>query len=592
MFISCTNLHEQNNAINEIDKKIENYIQKVIDKFEIPGLTIAIVQDDRIYTSAFGLRNLNTSEPMKPEYIFHMASVSKPFVATAVMQLVEQGKMNLDESVVTYLPYFKLADERYKEITIRQMLNHTSGMPDVEDYEWDNPKFDDGAAERYVRSLTSEIMIADPGQQWRYSNMAFDVLGDVISKVSGQPFEKYVKKNILDPLDMKESNFLREEISDKLRTSPHVWQLKPVVCEIYPYNRRHAPSSTLNSSVVEMVNWANANLNKGEFKGKRILSPQSYDLLWGSTVQVNDRYNIGLSWFSGTHRDLPTIFHSGGDTGYRSKLILLPEKRIAVIVASNYYSTPMEEIVEGVLDILLGYKPEIPKRSIERAFAEVYNRSGIDTAKAFYHRVNMEAKDEYDFNNSGSKINSIGHLFLAKDQVEQAIEIFHFNSEVHPKSYIVYDGLGEAYMLYGNNDLAIENYQKSFKLNPQNNIAIEVLKNLGVELEYPPKRQITLVVKPAIMPVDSKIYVTGNHENMGNWNPNTIPLEQQTDGTWRRTITIEEGMYLEFKITRGKWDDEAVSKEGIIPPNNILEVKNDTTLMIMVENWKDIAKQE
>ena len=102
---SFANHNEQDISANEINKEIENYIQKVIDKFEISGLTIAIIQEgSTIYTSAFGVRDLNTNEPLKPEYIFHMASVSKPFVATAVMQLVEQGKMNLDQPVVSYLP--------------------------------------------------------------------------------------------------------------------------------------------------------------------------------------------------------------------------------------------------------------------------------------------------------------------------------------------------------------------------------------------------------------------------------------------------------------------------------------------------------
>ena len=307
---------------------------------------------------------------------------------------------------------------------------------------------------------------------------------------------------------------------------------------------------------------------------------------------MNEQYQIGLSWFLGNHRGTPTIHHGGGDTGYRSKIILLPEKRIAVIIASNYYRTPVEGIVDGVLDILLGYKPEIPRRSIEMAFAAVYNKSGIDSAKAFYHKMNNNAKEEYDFNNSAYKINNIGHLFLAQGQADKTIEIFRFNAEVHPKSYIVYDGLGEAYMLNGDKELAIENYQKSFKLNPQNTKTFEVLKNLGIEPERTPKRQITFKVTPTIMPDDSKIYVAGNHEKIGNWSPDSVSLERQEDGTWMRKIVIDEGMYLEFKITRGEWDKEAVSKEGIIPPNTTLEVKNDTTLMILVENWKDISKQK
>ena len=100
-----------------------------------------------------------------------MASITKPFVATAVMQLVEKGRMSLDAPVTTYLPYFEIADPRAKTITVRQMLTHTSGMPDEGDYGWDRPQYDDGALERYVRSLKDQKLVFAPGERMQYSNM-------------------------------------------------------------------------------------------------------------------------------------------------------------------------------------------------------------------------------------------------------------------------------------------------------------------------------------------------------------------------------------------------------------------------------------
>jgi CubicO group peptidase (beta-lactamase class C family) len=170
------------------------------------------------------------------------------------MQLVEKGKIKLDDPLIKYLPYFKLDDPRYKEITIKQMLMHTSGIPDVRDYEWNKPQFDDGAAESYVRSLINEKLIAVPGEKFQYSNMAFDILADVISKVSGMTFEDYVKENILMPLKMYDSDFLRERIKTELRTNGHIFNLQPQVSAVYPYNRSHAPSSCLNTNVVDMCN--------------------------------------------------------------------------------------------------------------------------------------------------------------------------------------------------------------------------------------------------------------------------------------------------------------------------------------------------
>ena len=173
----------------DLQRQIENYLANVVTSNRIPGLTVAVVRGgDIAYLGAFGVRRIGGEEPLTSQHVFHFASVSKPFVATAIMQLVEQEKMALDDRLVEILPYFELADEDCREITIRQMLSHTSGMPDVEDYEWQTPQYDDGAAERFVRSVSDRTLLWPPGRQWQYSNLAFDILGDVIAKVSGMSF--------------------------------------------------------------------------------------------------------------------------------------------------------------------------------------------------------------------------------------------------------------------------------------------------------------------------------------------------------------------------------------------------------------------
>ena len=102
-----------------LEDSLNTYLLTVMQRFQIPGLTIAVIQEGKpLYVKAFGVTNVETEDKMKPEHIFHFASVSKPFVATAVMQLVEQGKMNLDQKLVLYLPYFELDDDRYKTISI------------------------------------------------------------------------------------------------------------------------------------------------------------------------------------------------------------------------------------------------------------------------------------------------------------------------------------------------------------------------------------------------------------------------------------------------------------------------------------------
>ena len=338
-----------------IEAKIDAYLAEKVNAAGIPGLAVAVVQDGAvIFNRAYGVRKLGEKDKLTPDHIFHFASVSKPFVATAIVQLVEKGKLKLDDPVVKHLPYFRLADERYSDITIRQMLNHTAGMPDVEDYEWDSPQFDKGAAERYVRSLSSEKLLWAPGSHWQYSNMAYDVLGDLIAKVSGLSFEDYMRNNILEPIGMVNSSFVYPEIDKKLRTTGHTGD-PARISAVYPYNRRHAPSSTLNSSVAEMTHWMLVNLNRGELDGKRILRDESYDLLWMATTD----HEIGLAWYIYEEPGIREVSHSGSDLGFRSYIMLSPDDGIGIVMASNWQLTDTDnEIVYDIMDIVLPLEDE------------------------------------------------------------------------------------------------------------------------------------------------------------------------------------------------------------------------------------------
>jgi CubicO group peptidase (beta-lactamase class C family) len=470
------NAQEKSDPFKE---RLEPVIKQVMELASMPGFAIAIVQDQKIiYSAAFGLKNLNQKDPIATTSLFHMASITKPFVATSIMQLWEQGKINLDATVVSYLPYFKVNDERYKQITVRQMLSHISGMPDVEDYEWDKPQYDDGALERYVRSLGSYKLLFDPGTKMRYSNMAFEVLGDVIAKVSGLTFEEYVKRNILEPLAMTQSTLLVKQADPALLTTPHVQGNSYVVevSKVFPYNRMHSPSSTLYSNVLNMSRWAIANMNRGELDGKRVLKASTYDIMWKPSGEAAP--NVGISWFLGTHRDLWTVRHGGGDVGFSSNLVLLPDKKIAVVMMSNYDRAPLGIITNAALDVALGLQPEPVslKKPIDAVIYAAISSHGIDAAVKQYNDLKKEQQQTYDF--SERLLNRLGYNLMNQGKMKEAIRVFQLNVEAYPASSNVYDSLGEAYMKNGDKAPAIENYEKSLKLDPANNNAVEMLKKL------------------------------------------------------------------------------------------------------------------
>jgi len=355
IIISCSTANRAAKTGNHDFQEIETFLQSLIDTGGIPGIAIAITSgQDVVYDKGFGVTSIETKERLGPQHIFHVASVSKTFTATAVMQLYEKGKIDINKTLVTYLPYFKLGDERYKLITVKQMLNHTSGMPDVEDYEWEKAVADEGAAERYTRSLADKKLISSPGKEYHYSNIAFDVMADLVAKTSGMPFEKYLKENILTPLEMNESSFYAPEIKTSLRTTPHTGN-PPKVSPIYPYNRMHAPSSTLNTNVLEMSHWAIANMNDGKYKTIRILSPNMLSMMMKPTFMIdsNRKISVGLSWFMYPYQGMTIYEHGGSDLGYKSLLTLIPEKKIGIIILCNLEEIRIYDTRNKVRDILL-----------------------------------------------------------------------------------------------------------------------------------------------------------------------------------------------------------------------------------------------
>ncbi len=348
--------------VARLSTELEPKIKAEIQQGHLPGFAIGVIRNGKlIYAKGFGVAKLGSNTTITSRSLFHMASVTKTFVATAVMQLVEKGKIDLDAPLTRYLPYFRLNDERYRTITIRQTLSHTSGIPDTVNYNWDKPEYDAGALERFVRSIADQKLVFAPGEKFGYSNTAYEILGDVIAKVSGESFEDYVQHNILTPLGMKDSTLLVREANPQLLASPHVMENdKVVVSKIFPYNRAHAPSSTLYSSIEDMSRWAIANLNRGELDGKRILKRETVDAMWRPVVDALSMKE-GISWFTTDKQGHRFVLHSGGDVGFESLVVLAPEDGVAVVGMSNFAASDknyLNDFVNGAMRIMLGFEQQ------------------------------------------------------------------------------------------------------------------------------------------------------------------------------------------------------------------------------------------
>ena len=355
-----------------IKQKLDEFLEKALINYDLPGLAIGVRigegEKDRkekfIYRNAVGYKDLASKEPLIPEHIFHMASVTKLFVGTSILQLWEKNLLELDSPLTDYLPWFEMKDERYRDITIRQLLSHTSGMPDVKDYHWDEPETDEGALERYVRSSEvrdSYLLWAPEEGKFSYSNIGYEILGVVIATVSAMPFEEYVKKNIFDPLEMKDSNLLTFQrgiyngagLQDENLCAPHEKneEKEIVKAEHFPYNRAHGPSSTLTSNVVDIEKWAEAHLEH------RILKKETYETAWEEQALVpNNGENICLSWFRREQNGSVLYGHEGTDDGFRASFWICPERKLSIVVCSNISGAPVKKINKQIFELLTDIK--------------------------------------------------------------------------------------------------------------------------------------------------------------------------------------------------------------------------------------------
>jgi CubicO group peptidase (beta-lactamase class C family) len=327
--------------------EIETIAETAVKELQVPGVAVGVIRDRQVvYSRGFGLAEVGTDRAVTSQTVFQLASESKMMVGISIMQLKEQGKLDLDAPVTAYLPYFRLADERYKQITVRQLLSHRAGLPSdmvvtqdaTEDYK--SPEYDEGSLERHVRSLTSTPLLSAPGQEMQYSSLGFDILGDVIAKVSGQSFEAYTQDHIFTPLGMQHTTFLLREVPPELLAAPHVMQYpSPVVNSFFPYSRQHAPAAHLFSNVEDMSRYALAQLNRGQLGETRILPAAAYEEMWAPQDDANVPSmwpkKVGLGWFMGSEAGHRLVGHSGADIGFTCSFLLAPDDGLAVIVMAN-----------------------------------------------------------------------------------------------------------------------------------------------------------------------------------------------------------------------------------------------------------------
>ncbi len=339
-FLSSIGQITQTIAINKIDSIVTAYMTTN----KMVGVSIGIVKDGKIYlTKGYGTAEINKVKAIDSLTNFLTCSVTKLFTATAIMQLSEQGKIDISKKLIFYLPDFKMKDKRYKDITIEHLLTHTSGLH--WDMELNHSPNDSSSLRKLVYSLDNKILDFAPGTKFNatetYSNSAYDILGYLVQKISGIQYQDYITDSILEKANMPSSFFDYTVIPIDRRSSPHILKGKVVkVGGMYSENVEHSPSANLNSCSIDLCNWIMHNLNiyNNPITSNGVLQNSTLQNMWTprNVAPQNKNVSIGLGWWITNSEDLGKYYwHVGGNPGFSTTLMVFPEHNFGITVLSN-----------------------------------------------------------------------------------------------------------------------------------------------------------------------------------------------------------------------------------------------------------------
>jgi CubicO group peptidase (beta-lactamase class C family) len=338
--------------------RIDAYVRDYLADSRVPGLALEVARGgETIHRRGYGVQDVESGEPVTPQTLFHLASVVKTMTGVAILQLRDAGRLDLDDPVVRHLPYFCVDDPRCDQITIRQCLTHTSGIGHPDDWGWERPEFDDESLERHVRGLASHQLVPIAPGQTSYSDIAYNVLGDVIAKISGLTYESYVERRIFQPLGMHDTTTMapRSSRPELVATGYSMDESGAVERSVYPYNRMYVPCGCIASNVVEMTRYANALLAGGTLDGARILDEASVAETWQVQVPTGNPAPHGeaaLGWWVRRPSDELRVEHDGEDDGFQSHLCLWVDRALSIVVLSNGDWDDRRDVTAAVFDLV------------------------------------------------------------------------------------------------------------------------------------------------------------------------------------------------------------------------------------------------
>jgi CubicO group peptidase (beta-lactamase class C family) len=332
-FLLCLSLPAAAAPLPEVDRFVEERMKRHL----VPGLAVVVIRNGEVvHRKGFG--ELDEARPVI------IGSLSKAITATAVLQLVDDGKIELDAPMQRYLGEARFSDSRAASVTVRQLLNQNSGIPT----EAPRASRRDATLAEHVEALRDVRLVAAPGERHIYSSPNYQILGRIVELASGQPFGKYVQSRIFAPLGMT-SSAVDVDAAPRLAPGHNIWWGLAGPAP-YHFEQGRLPTASIITTADDLSRFALSHLGVGP----QLLTPESLALAHRGAAPA-EGFSYAMGWREGTTAGVPSLWHGGSLPSYRGAVVLLPQSRSAVIVLTNsssLFADHTREIAAGIVALL------------------------------------------------------------------------------------------------------------------------------------------------------------------------------------------------------------------------------------------------
>ncbi|MBV7538326.1 serine hydrolase [Duganella sp. sic0402] len=450
-------------AAPSVADEVQRYLQSEMRERRIPGLQLAVVQGGKIVMlKSYGTAELPHAIPVTQRSVFSINSATKSFTGVAIMQLAEQGKLDLAAPVSRYLKDLPTA---WQAVTITQLLNHTSGLPDIiHQQTWQIASASNwDAAWKQTQAAPVDFT---PGERFRYNQTNYLLLGQIIDQLSGQPFTQFIRQRQFDVAGMRQTSFgdVQDVIPDKApsyRLDADGKTLKAMVDDFPAFLRAGAG---INTSAENLAQWIIA------LQKEQIVSKQGLAQLWRRGQFNNGK---GAPWALGWPAIRDNEYRAvAGIGGARSAFYVYPDNDLAIVILTNLAGAEPEQMIDVVASYFL---PGLRKVSGGYATYRLREQAQASGFERLDEKLAQLRKQSDIAQPSEDALNAWGYRLLGAGQKAQAIAILSLTTRLYPQSANAYDSLAEGYEAAGERELAIQNYRRSLELNAQNTHASERL---------------------------------------------------------------------------------------------------------------------